>query len=152
MFWIAQAPTVPGIGQVLQAERALRKRPQHQLVPDHAGLGAHPHAGLVVVEQVDAPRVEAQRHALQIARQQQVAAGADGQQRLALDRRQGQRLGQRGQVGHLQQIARLRGDAEGVAGAERGVLGQQPARCAHAGATGPRLGCSRRRRMASTHS
>ena len=63
-----------------------------------------------------------------------------------------QRVGQGGRVDDFEQQGRMDGDVEGVAVAQVGVFGKVPAGRVHRGATGPRLGASRRRRMASTHS
>ena len=137
--------------QVFQPGQAFGQRPHHQFVPDHAGTGADHGMVGTVLEDRDLAVVEAQHGAFRIGGEQHVAAAAQHQQRRR--RHRGQGLGQRGRVAHAQQPWRAGGDVEGIEGMQRGVCGQRPG-CSvcHSGATAPRDGASRRRRMASTHS
>ena len=139
-------------GEVFQPGQALFQRPHHQRMPRCAGAGADDHVIQVVPDDGGVAIAQTQHHAFGVGCEQQVAAAAQRQQGPARHLRQRQYVGQGGRVDDLHQQRRVRGDMEGIAVAQVGMFGQLPAGRAHRGATGPRLGASRRRRMASTHS
>ena len=131
-------------GHVLEPDQPARQGPADQVVPGHAGLGAHQGGVAVVLDDAHAGHRQADRDAGEIAGEQQVAAFAQHKHRALAQRGEleefGQGIGAR-DVGHHRGAG---GDAEGVAAGEGNVLRQLVA--GHAGPP------SRRRRIASTHS
>ncbi|MNT72766.1 hypothetical protein D3C72_2113980 [compost metagenome] len=123
-------------------------------MPAHAGAGAHHGVVGAVLQDLDAAIGEHQHGAVHVAGQQHVAAAAQYQQRRGGHLGQGKYIRQQRHVVQFQQLRGAGIDVEGVEGLQGGVFSQGPGRhcITHRGATAPRLGASRRRRMASTQS
>ena len=145
--------------QVLEAAQAMAQRPQHQVVPADAGIGAHDRAGAIIVADSDPLRGQRQHHARRIAGEQQVAAAAQHQRRAIIRHRLAEQVRQCAGIRHFDQQRRGCLDAEGIARIQPRVLDDAVRRGRHAGRRGahsggrvPRLGASLRRRNASTHS
>ncbi|MNB95605.1 hypothetical protein D3C75_427890 [compost metagenome] len=149
--------------QVLQPGQAFLQRPHHQPVPGHAGAGADHRVVGAMFKESDFAVAEHQYGAGQVVGDQHVAAAAEHQQWAIGHVRQGQDLRQQRGIMQFQQLRCAGLHVEGVQGLQRCVAGQGPAQrgCSvvgvvhggtHSGATAPRLGASRRRRIASTQS
>src|SRR5690606_18935754 len=111
--------------QVLETRQTLRERPVHEGVPVLAGCGFDEYASAVLVDNPLAPQRNLQNRALEVARQQQVAAAAQHQD-TRLARQGGQRLVELGGLVEHDQPARTRLDTEAVQRLQRGgFLDQQ---------------------------
>ncbi len=149
-------------GQVFQAGQAFLQRPHHQAVPRHTGTGADHGMVGAMLEEADVTVAEHQHGARQVLGDQHIAAGTQHQQRAAGHFGQCQHFRQQRGIVQFQQLSGAGLHMEGVQGLQRRIAGERPAQrgvavdgihgCAHSGATAPRLGASRRRRIASTHS
>ncbi|KAG1081883.1 hypothetical protein G6F40_015332 [Rhizopus arrhizus] len=131
-------------------------------MPGHARTGTDHRMVGAVFEEADVTVAEHQHGAGQVLGDQHVAAAAQHQQRAVAHLGQCQHVRQQCGVVQFQQLCGAGLHVEGVQRLQRCIAGECPAQLcgavggvdgrAHSGATAPRLGASRRRRIASTHS
>ena len=163
MFWIGAAPAVPGIrARFSSPGQAFLQRPHHQAMPGDAGPGADHCVVSAVFQETDVTVAEHQHGARQVFGDQYVAAGTQYQQGTAGHFGQCQHFRQQCGIVQFQQLRGAGLHVEGVQRLQWRIAGERPAQRgvavdgihgrAHSGATAPRLGASRRRRIASTHS
>jgi hypothetical protein len=142
--------------EVLQSTQPASQRPQHQRMPLDAGIRPHDRARAVVLDDANLLSAQRQHRSRRVAREQQVAAAAEHEDRTVAQHRVAEQFRQRGGVGDFDEHRRGGAHAEGIARIQPRVLDDpvttHAGRRQSCGGTLPRLGASLRRRMASTHS
>ena len=108
--------------QVLEPAETAPQRPAHEIVPVFAGLDADQGARAVVFAHLDAERRDRQHDAGPVAREQDVAALAEDQQRIGLEHGEAEQFAQGLAPAHIDQQPRSCRHAERVATLERGIF------------------------------
>ena len=108
--------------EVLQTAVVMGQRPVHEIIPLFPGFDPDPGAAVFLAAFLDAERNHRQHHSRPIAREQDIAAFAQDQQRPVLHHWIIEQFAQGLRATHIDQKVRARRHAKGVAAFQRGIL------------------------------